>query len=654
MTTLQTYARARRDFTKPLVLGQLVVPKADPAHGNTFKIADLTSRILVEVPKSVDMKNSDSIQLFHRQQDGTDSELGSPVELAGVDLEDPLITKFDLYIEVAEIPAKGTDIRMRLDYKVHDPVAQDGQFSNLPVTVRFDQVIPGGDLLPPIDFTDDQLSGITVDDLDQGVLPLKVDPYFGAEADDVVELWLGTSTDTGAYLTPTFTVTDPTLVLSVSITEAALKVDPDGPKYFGYRVTDWAGNRSELSNLVRVEVFLGLPTLTAPVVPEHADGLITFNDAADGVDVVIPPITGAAAGDLIYVLWGTATHAPYPLPNPVPTPPNPAATIPVPYDIVKQAGSGLARPVRYRWQRTGFPPVESPSIGINVDLRTPGGDPDPDPTKPELENIKAPEVRCGNSPVNTIRPEDYGKAATATLFRAGENNNVIWAIDDVIQMHWGTVSAPEMPAIPVTRTNEPANISAPVPFDDVIEAVGVGTVPVWFTLTRLLDGTNTVTVKSKIQNVSVVSSNNLPGDGNTLIAGRFPDANNSNVITRAVALAGTTFRISLKDVSNIELAKNPKVSYDFVGVASVDEPDYGGEAPIEESRVKADDVPITQTDLAREYVEVPLTYNGQLRFICRNGAILDYSLKNDSGRTPGLQQFVRVAANLGGGGCPVI
>lgn len=647
MTTFPNYARAKKTLKRSagtLALGALSAPVADPFTG-IIKIADLTSPVLVIIPKSADLRDTDTLRLIW---DGVLTNIS--YKLTSNDVTDPTVVEFELSIPLADFPAPGTDVKVVLDYQAFDEDAEDGGVAGLPVTIRFDQRAPGGSHLPPIYFTPDQLTGITVADIVEGLLTLKVDPYFDGATQDIIELWLGNSPTAGSYLTPTFPVADPAVEQAVNIAQAALETLIDGPMTFGYRVTDWAGNVSALSELVTVNVFLRLPDLSAPLVPENDKGLITYTDAVDDVGVVIPQYNGLAVGDMLYVVWGGTTIEPYLVPSPVPQPPEPVATIAVPYTTVNAVGNGTVQ-VSYWLQRSGAPRTDSPPTSVEVDLTTPGGgDPDPDPTTPEHDNIKAPEVKCGTSPVNTISPADYGQNATATIFRVGEDLDVIWAVDDVIQLQWGSINDPApLPPVTVIAGNQGANIPITVPFTGVIEEAGLGTISVFFTITRLLADGVSVTVKSKVQSVDVVSSGEFPNDGNTLAQGIFPEANANNIITRAAGLDGTTFRINLAGVTNIELAKNPTVSYDFVGVTSGDATDPTA-SPIEASRVKADNVALTQAQLTAGFVEVPLpyalTYN-----ICRNGAILDYKLNNDSGGVNATQKFVRFAMNQGGGTC---
>lgn len=645
MTTLSAYARAISPNKTLADLPSVSVPVADPATG-IIKIADLVSDIEVIVPKSANMRSSDSIVLTWNM-----AEVSARLDLSTVDLTDPNITEFTLLFLKSEFPLQGTDVLVPLTYYLFDSKSEDGQYAPIPATVRFDQLAPGGAQLPPLYFTPAQQSGITVADIVNGELPFWVDPFFGSEPYDFVELWLGTSPTTGVPITPTFEVTDPKGRTAVSISETDLRATPDGEKWFGYRATDFAGNVSQLSELTMLPVYLNLPTLDAPIVPEYDDtSLITYTDANPDVGVDIPTYDGAAVGDSIYVIWGTITLPPYTLtPNDVGNTPI-LTTILVDYATVAAVGNGASIPVSYFLRRADGQRVDSPATTVAVNLETPGGiDPDPDPGTPEHDNIKPPELKCGSSPVNTILPGDFGQDAVVTIYRARViDNNPIWKVGDIIQFYYGTIGAPLIPAVPVTTLNEPANITISVPFTNVIEAVGVGDIPIYFTLTRELDPQNDVTVESPRPNVKVTSAAELPGDG-TLAPGVFPEANASNIIIRRVTWDGTTFQIPLAGVSNIELTKSPKLSYNFVGLVSGDSTVPIG-APIEATRQQASDIPITQAMITNGYFELPLPW-ALIYQICRNGATLDYSLSNDSGPVQAPSKFVLMALNTGGGTC---
>ncbi|BBH44393.1 hypothetical protein [Pseudomonas sp. KU43P] len=646
------------------MLDSLVVPDRDPIRG-IIPIEKLAADLLVEVPKGAEFRNSLSIQLFINNDFGDpDNHIGEPVNLESYDLSDPTLIKFDLYYKTTEFPGQGMNTTVSLNYYLFDTDSEHGEAAGVPVMVRFDRQFAGGDELPPIAFTDDQLSGITASDLDDdGKLNVIIDPYHLGEESDVVELWLGDSAASGSYLAPTYTVTDPKMQLPVSFTREQLDAVGDAQAmYFGYRVTDFAGNESPLSNVTAIDVFINLPSLEAPVVPEAADGLVTYNDAIPSVAVEIPRYDGAALNDRIVVVWGGLPIDHYELTQAdIDRDPDlPVAFIEVPYATVATAGDGAAIPVLYQMTRGVNPMQESPPVDVPVNLRTPGGpDPDPNPELPEHGNIRLPSILCGASPVNTIEPTDFGKDAVATAYRQGTDNSPIWLVGDVIQMHWGTISNPEIASITVIDSNEGANIPIPIPFTDVIEAIGVGSVETWFTLTRQLPveggGSVPVTVRSPIQKVQVTSSNALPGDGNQLAAGDFWEKSARNIINAEVGGRGTSVRIPLTDVSNIGLALNPTISYNFVGVESGDQsgPPTPPGAEIEQSRITATDVPLEQSHIDDGFFEVALPY-AITYYICRNGAKLNYSLANDFGRNSNhVEAFVRFAMNAAGGLCKV-
>ncbi|MDH0302807.1 MULTISPECIES: hypothetical protein [unclassified Pseudomonas] len=644
------FALAKKRFGgRVLALPQLNVPVRDATRG-IIPVKDLQADVEIKVPKSPDLRLGDFIRLY---RDG--DFFGTELELADPEFSDPLVTEFTLYYEVSDFPVNGADETVALDYGIYDPISEDGQPSGLPVNVRFDRRPAGGDELPPIAFTDDQLSGITESDLVNDELPLAINPYLHGEAEDIIELWIGTAEDeaSGTWLPTRFNVTNPRQPTPALLTRAELLALGDGRRYFAYRVTDWAGNVARISARVGIDVFLQLPALLAPLVPEADDGLVTYNDANPDVGVEIPDYPGAAVGDIIRLTWGATTLPPYPL-TAADVGNDPLTTLAVPFSVVQPEGDGTIV-VSYRMERAGQPNTPSPTTTVEVNLSTPGGpNPDPDPDSPEHGNIRAPLIRCGSSPDNTILPPDYGSDAVAIISRPGVDNQPIWLIDDVIQLHWQSISDPELSPVTVTLVNEPANISIPIPFTEVIDVTGSGVFDVWFTVTRQLPATPNpvpVTVRSPTQAVTVTAAGALPGDGNPLAQGDFPEANASNIITRARGIDGTTFRIPLSGVSNIQISQNPRVSYDFVGIIA---PNQNQPSPpfttIEDSRLKMDDVALTQQHLDAGYFEVDLPY-ALTYFICRNGAILDYSLANDIGRTHAIQRYVYFAMNQGGGGC---
>lgn len=105
--------------------------------------------------------------------------------------------------------------------------------------------------LPPIAFTDDQRHEINDQTLENDELPAEVDPFFGSEQGDVVELWVGESRSSGDFVSPTYTIDDPSNVLVVSFRRIDLLKVNNKRAYFGYRV-----NGGELSTVVGIPVSL--------------------------------------------------------------------------------------------------------------------------------------------------------------------------------------------------------------------------------------------------------------------------------------------------------------------------------------------------------------------------------------------------------------
>ncbi|MBH3461640.1 MULTISPECIES: hypothetical protein [Pseudomonas] len=105
--------------------------------------------------------------------------------------------------------------------------------------------------LPPINFTDDQRQGITDELLQDDKLWVKINPYFGGQSGDTVELWLGDSQNSGRYLQPVYTVDDPAEFTEVAFTRAELLEHNQTRAFFGYRI-----NERERSSLVGINIDL--------------------------------------------------------------------------------------------------------------------------------------------------------------------------------------------------------------------------------------------------------------------------------------------------------------------------------------------------------------------------------------------------------------
>ena len=581
-----------------------------------------------------------------------------------------------------------------VDYMYSDPVSGDGNLSELPVPVIIDRHAPGGrEAIPPaIAFTEEQLAGITEDQLDptEDGLIVHLSAWNDEDLDDQVELWLGdgpTEAD-GAYLT---TKPDPVDGIGTGMNAvfptADLEAVGANPVYFGYRITDWAGNVSKLSIVTPIEVYLGnVPgDLERPLIPDAAPynpedgtgnpagtGLLVWDEANPETTVQIPTYTNVAAGDRIYILWNGQDVAPVTVTQQDiddATDNGYLLEIRVPFQYIQDGNPGLNIGVSYRVHPANQSPfVTSPTQYINVNLATPGGpDPDPDPDTPEHENLKLPVAlsEFAGSASNIIPPEAYASPAKVTIHRAGEDNKVIWALGDVLQVIWGPEATDNPAPITIDATNEPSDIVVPIPAA-MIAANGTGSIDLYYTLTRSLDANNTVTVLSRTQPVTVQSPDEAPGGTNPLVVAEFPESrdpltgNPNRVLRRLEGLDGTTLRVPLLDANGVVLANvaaGDFITVDFYGVK--DDEDGAGhdndptKPMITESRIEVIDYVIRDEDLTRGYYELALPYS-KTYYICRNLSVTKYKIRNAAGISKsGPDTLILFALNQSGASCTV-
>ncbi|MFJ4154825.1 hypothetical protein ACIPZF_08430 [Pseudomonas sp. NPDC089752] len=616
---------------------------------------------------------------------------------------------YTLFFETADFPPHdpnpvvGSDVTGTLDYVLVDGQNFDESYSIAPLQVRFDRRRPGGTVLPPVALTPEQQVRITEDDLVGGQLPLAIGAYARIELFDNPQIWIGTDPadlTSGNWIADTDQrVTDVDLGAVINAPRSALEAAGDGPRYIRYRVFDESGNLSVISQPVEVNVGLQTVEILPPVVPEAADGLVTYSDANAAVQVNILRYANAApaiAGDIFELQWGgqrfTHTVVAGQEGN------DPLWTFDVPLASVRAQGNG-AVVVSWLMRRNNVPTLPA-QVTVQVDLRTPGGE-DLTPGDPVHSNLRPPVFVCNGGPDNTVRAADYGQDGTVTVPHLGATDNaVIWQAGDRVQLHWQSIADPEvrMPPRDILVGGENADITDyGVPFDTVIGVTGVGTFELWYTVTRtLLAGPPAVTETSESPRVRVVvaSGASLPGGG-TLAHVRVPrcdtgDADdelgerNNNMITRRMMQPGplsgrlpvpapqpttVVFRIPLAGVSNIELASNPRYYYDFVGytldpadttivhpTSPTDTPTVGLGAVIEGSRVQvpvAAAIPLTPNDLSRGFIDVPVPYANRINLICTGFASIDYGLITDVGATDAERRWIYCAVNIAGGVCPI-
>ena len=294
--------------------------------------------------------------------------------------------------------------------------------------LHLDRTPPGGATLPHITFPPELIeSGITVDILEsQGnVLKGGLASYDGVAADDRISLWMRLRPDGIPIPAGDLIIEDPSSPIELLYPRALLETVPGtGIVEFYYDVLDRAGNpREEVGLPPSPRTFLRLllrdapVDMRAPVIPGHADGLITDTDARPALTVSIPAYTNAKIGDVIVLHFGTSSMT---------TPAleqddignDPVFDLTLPYSLVWQT-PGKDDPVFhatafYDVVREGSR-VSSPATGVDVDLTLPGG-PDPDPETPLHEDYAPPVLKhSGAGAEDNHIPAGYTAPVFATI-----------------------------------------------------------------------------------------------------------------------------------------------------------------------------------------------------------------------------------------------
>lgn len=665
MTTNERFSSAVITSVGARSLPRLQLP-AEAFPDGTMPVASLGAPIVIKVPGNpVDFQEEYEIQLVELFPDRTTRPIGPPHTVTFAEAQDPAFI-FELTMPVSEYPAVGKSKTITLDYQVYDPLGTGSALSNLPVDITLDKEAPGGEAIedmPIFEFTEDQKSGITLADVVGDHIAVPLPAWYGEQLGDVVTLWIGTSDvpSVGKYLTTTYVVTVPGgNGVMAEFLVSDLEAMGNGKLYFGYNLTDKAGNISVRSPVVGIDVLLtGAPgDFLAPTVPDFLDhGVVTQKDAAELVEVEIPHVTNAAEGDRIYVIWGTTRMPPYTLTAADVLDPSadPLVTIKLPYADVLDEGSGTGKSVTYEvWRGTLFAGT-SPASTVNVNLGSPGPDPDPDPTTPEHENLMPLTVKSSGGADDRIPPADFGdtRNATATIPRLGVDGKPIWLPGDRVQVFWGTT--PVTPPTPITAANAGGDITITIP-GTVITGAGVGDIPVTYKVTRdIPPPPNLAEALSPVKTVKVESTGLLPGDGLPLAVAIFPEDKGNQLINRLAptsGLDGTPIRIPLAGVTNIKAGD--KLTLRFVGRSGgvsipdptlpISRPEIPGTEVLEENHI------LTLEELTVGYYQRDLPYNPTLRAICKNGSSTDYSITNGSGTTNAKQLFIRFALDIPGNG----
>ncbi|WP_397449275.1 hypothetical protein [Pseudomonas sp. NA-150] len=573
------------------------------------------------------------------------------------------LTTYNFEIDIAKFAPPETYSEHYVEYSVGDLASGTGVFSGFRIPVKFDRIMPGGrDNLAPLRFTPDQLLGITPAKLNaNGELEVSLAPWFDMRAGDILTPWIGAS-DTisaGTFLPPQPEITDLDVGRDVLVKFPRSYMENLGNRvqWFGYKLKDRADNETTEAQmtLVRVPVLLtNVPgNLLSPVVPAYVDhNLVTDTDARD-LKVHIMAYDNADPNDEIVCTWG-GVKMPGAfvgnIPIPPPTPPTPLVELTLPYPLILTAAHvDPVLSLSYVVEINGTVAAGPAATTVAVDLTTPGGIVDPNPSTPEHEDlgplVVVSDSGNGTGPDNTIPAGDFTKPAKITIPFLGVISNLpIWQIGDHVAVNWAPNVTLTGPDITVVNQDYELFISAAN-----IAAGLVGLKEVTFILTRDLDNEtppNVGRATSGITPVRVQSSADLPNDGNDLGEVTFDEAIVVNpyiypVVQRAAGIdgGGTTIQVPV-NFPNVVVGDTIDLRFIGLGPDLLDDP-AAPEMPatlvnITNQSISADDINI------RGYKVLTLTTE-QLLKVCRTCSKTTYTITNSAGPTPSVETFVNIA-----------
>ncbi|WP_349973214.1 hypothetical protein [Pseudomonas caspiana] len=627
-----------------------------PAHGVVpVTLLDPLVPLVVKIKNSAaDFVALDQIQL-HWNKPTLGGGFGDKWTVTDAQAKDPDFV-YELKITTDLIPAEWMYEENQLEYEVGDTFSSTGAMSGKPVTVIFDRIIPGGDAPPALlTFTEEQAHEITEDDMVLDKLPVFAQAWYDMREGDVLTPWLGTGPldADGNYLAPMPAVKPgedhgrfPVLFERSDLVNLGNK-----EQYFAYKVEDLAGNVSQRSVSIHAFVFLANPPsgFLAPLIPAADDKVVTESDTRpNALDVEIPLYTNPAVGQEIVVVWGgvempgvflDATH----VPPGSGVPSDPLIVIPLRYEDVVKGGvkvSGLV--VNYKVKVKTIVVGTSLGTPIDVDLTTPGGQPDPDPTTPWHEDLGLLTVQSSSgAPVNTIPARDYDKDAVITIPRTGVISTLpIWILGDEVKI---TYRSEELPVVPITASNEPNNLTVTLPAAVIGRGGPNPQMPVKYRIERALAGVSPAQLGTAYSNATLVdvsSSADFPNDGNPLRAVDFPEkkeVEGNYYIQRAEGRDGTIIHVPV-NYSNVD--NTSTIDLRFVGIEGFNNPSG---ADITGTEVPFTGHPITDADLVRGYVELAISAEILLKICHRNGSKTNYSITNGSGPTNSVNTFMNIA-----------
>ncbi|KJV24943.1 hypothetical protein [Luteibacter yeojuensis] len=414
-----------------------------------------------------------------------------------------------------------------------------GDFFNI------DTVAPGGDhelAAPEVDsdivdggLTKDKL--VTLPDGKTSGLAIRIPSYEGFNYGDKIRGIVDDEIDTFEAEVPF----GHTGKIDAGVTEALIAKAGDGRVAFKYKITDRAGNESQPSNALWLQVALkGAENLEAVQVPAYDDDddsdggtqLIDLADATnkDGVAVVIPWSDDFQPGDTLALFWGNSPVTPYTL-TAGDADAEDDITIGVMFPAIYEEWTYTAKDddqivpadVLYHLKRGNIDLGTSPRKTVDVNVYQVGGG-DPDPEEPGNQNLQWPSLVAASGARDKVEGDDFGKKATVQIAKQTRHTTPknVFAEDDVVSVLYnGTEFASHtIVAADLVDTSVPLVVDMAA---DVITDVGSGTIDLQYSITRAVEGGENTTF-SPIRGVVVAGKDQLPGDGKELDAPLCPES----------------------------------------------------------------------------------------------------------------------------------
>jgi|GEM_PF-1821381 len=399
--------------------------------------------------------------------------------------------------------------------------------------LHLDRTPAGGATIPPITFAPEIVaSGVTVAVLESlgNVLKGNLASYERIEAGDQLSLWMRLRPDGTPIHAGTLVIDDPDSPIELRYPRPLLESVPgNGTVEFYYDVLDRAGNPREEDGLppsprtlLRLFLVDSPADMLPPVIPGHADGLITDTDARPALIVSIPAYTNAKAGDVIVLHFGNSSMT-TPALEQGDIDNDPLLELALPYFLVWQTPE-RDDPV---FHTTAFYDVvrdslrvSSPSTGVDVDLTLAGG-PDPDPETPQHEDYAPPVLTHSGADAEDNRiPARYTAPVVATISHLTTSAipSELFAHGDIVQLfRYDTDGETRITVGDETEAVTGEDLVIELDDADVVS----GLWEFFYEVARELPGGQVNRGVSPTQSVTIDDANDLPGGPGVLPAAIF-------------------------------------------------------------------------------------------------------------------------------------